>query len=447
MAGGARRTQDGLWADSLVMMSVFEQWGFIALVMILAVSGVGCSTDSPPAEEAAPARVENSDQPTPAPRTPQALDETVKTMMVEGQQAFQRGNYERALALLDSAQAAAPRAPVVFFNRGRVYTALNRVEAAKEQFRTAIELDPAYPEARRRLGDIEYQQGESRKALQLYRDEAKIDPGAQLFVNIGMIYADQGKVDSARAAYERAVTLDSTDASAHMMYGQFLEEIGELETALQHSQTALSINPDRPNYQFAVGSQLFQLGRLEEAAPHLKQAADGRLLHYPAQYNMGQVLMRLGRDQEAERYLARADSSRQLMDQITNAQRVASQNPGAVTHWIKLGDLFRQAGERNRAVQAFNRAASLAPTNLTVQNRLGEMMLAEGNTQQAIQRFQNIVQTDETLADAWINLGLAHAVAGNCEAARRAWNTALTHRPGDATAKKYLAGLCQYNAQ
>lgn len=415
--------------------------------MSMALGSAGCSSDQSPAEDEGATATETTKQRVTSKWTPETLDERVKTLMVEGQKAFQRGNYERALALLDSAESVEPRAPVVFFNRGRVYTALNRFNAAQEAFRTAIELDPQYPEARRRLGDIEYQRGQREAALTRYREEAEIAPDAQLYVNMGMIYADLGNVDSARIAYERAVSLDSTDASAHMMYGQFLEETSDLESALAHSRKALSIEPDRPNYQFAVGSQLFQLGRLDEAANYLKQAADGRLLHYPAQYNMGQVLMRLGREEEADQYLARADSARKLMDQITAAQGAASRNPQSVEHWIELGRLFRRAGERNHAVQAFNRAASLQPTNLMVQNELGKMMLAEGKTKQAIQRFQNIVQADETLVDAWINLGLAYAVAGNCESARRAWNTALTHRSGDATAKKYLAGLCQYNAQ
>jgi len=422
---------------------------FVAMSMVLVA---GCSSnDTPSAGEAATTTsstppAQRSEQ-VAARWSPDALDEHERSMLVEGQKAFQRGNYEQALAFLDSVETAEPRAPVVHFNRGRVYSALNRFDAARSSYRRAIELDPQYPEARQRLGDIEYQYGRVRSALDLYREEEKIDPTSQLYVNMGLIYTKLGKVDSARMAYDRAVALDSTDANAHMMYGQFLEETGNLEAALTQSRKALSIEPDRPNYQFAVGSQLFQLGQLEEAATYLKQAADARLLHYPAQYNMGQVLMRLGREQEAETYLARADSARQLMDQITTAQDVASRNPNAVANWVELGELFRKAGEQGRAVQAFNRAASLEPTNLRVQNKLGEMMLAEGRTQQALQRFQNILSVDETRSDVWINLGLAHAVAGNCTEARQAWNTALQYRPNDPTAKKYLEGLCQYSAQ
>lgn len=276
------------------------------------------------------------------------------------------------------------------------------------------------------------------------RAEASSSPR---YVQLGEAYAKRGQADSARAAYEQAVALDRTNANAHMMYGQFLEETGDLEAALAHSRQALSLQPDRPNYQFAVGSQLYQMDRLEAAVPYLKRAADTRLLHYPAQYNLGQVLMRMGREEEAERYLVRADSSRQLMGQITAAQGAASRHPNDAEIWIRLGALFRQAGERDQALQALNKAAALQPDNLSVQNSMAEMMLADNKPGQAIERFQAILSVDRTRLDTWVNLGLAYAVRGSCEEARRAWKIVLKHRPDDPTATKYLAGLCQYTAQ
>lgn len=405
---------------------------FLFICFAVVLSGVGCSSDS---QESGGKNVGDK------------LDRRVKTILVQGQQAFQRGEFQRALAFLDSAEQRAPKAPVVSFNRGRVYTALNRLEAARKEYQRAIALDPQYPEAWLRLGDIEFQQGNLKKALRLYRKEEDVAPSSAMYVKMGQAYTKLSVADSARIAYQKAIALDSTNANAHMMYGQFLEKTGHLRNALTHSRKALSLQPKRSNYQFSVGSHLYQLGRLKEAVKYLKQAADARLLHYPAQYNLGQVLTRLGRENEANRYLARADSSRQLMDQITAAQRTASSQPNDVKNWIRLGQLFRKAGERNQAVQAFNMAATIQPKNLDVQDNLGEMMLAEGKTKEAIQRFQAILNTDRTRVDTWINLGLAFAVAGNCDAARNTWQTALKHRPGDKTAKKHLSGLCQYAAQ
>jgi len=370
------------------------------------------------------------------------LPPRAQELLIEGQKAFQMGQYERAMVQLDSAEAFAPGAPVIPFNRGRVYTALNQIKAAQQEFKEAIRRDPGYPEIRLRLGDIELQEGNLEEALDYFRKEATIAPTTQLFVNMGEAYYKLGKADSARFSYESALVADSTNASAHMMYGQLLEELGRVDEALVHSKKALEIEPRTTNYQFAVGSQLFQLGQLEEAARYLKQAADGRLLHYPAQYNLGQVLTRLGREQEAQNYLARADSSRALMDRITNTQSIAAQNPNSEDGWIELGELFRDAGERDRAVQAFNRAAALDPANIRLQNNIGEMMLAEGDVRGAVQRFQDILRQDERQPEVWKNLGLAFAVAGLCEDARAALGIAIEQKPGDKAIQELQASIC-----
>lgn len=372
----------------------------------------------------------------------ETLAPRAQELLINGQKAFQMGEYERAMAYLDSAETFAPGAPVVSFNRGRIFTALNQVDAAQQAFEEAIDRDPYYPEVRLRLGNIELQEGDLEEALAYYREEAAIQPGAQLFVNMGEAYYKLGKADSAQIAYGRALDTDSLNASAHMMYGQLLEELGRLEEALVHSKKALALEPHMTNHQFAVGSQLFQLGELEQAAEHLKQAADGRLLHYPAQYNLGQTLTRLGRDQEAQYYMARADSSRVLMDRITNTQSIAAQNPNVADGWIELGELFRHAGERDRAVQSFNRASAIAPENPRLQNNIGEMMLAEGDVRGAVKQFQSILRNDEHQPDVWKNLGLAFAVAGLCEDARMALDVALSYTPDDATIKELKAGIC-----
>ena len=418
-------------------------WLFIPyLAVILCLSG--CDTDSARQHrDAAPL------QPWPpvASTATKQLDTRAQQLLIEGQKAFQMGQYEQAMAFLDSAATIEPQAPVIPFNRGRVYTALNQIENAQTAFKQALRTDPGYPEIRRRLGDISLQQGNLEEAIAYYREEEKIESGAELFVNMGESYYRLGQADSAQFYYERAIHFDSTNAYAHMMYGQLLEELGLLDQALVHSRKAMALDPSQTNYQFAVGAQLYQLNRLEESVPHLKGAADSKLLHYPAQYNLGQVFLRLGRDDEAQYYLARADSSRELMDQITNMQGIAAQHPNAIADWIALGELFRQAGERDRAIQAFNRASALDPNHLRLQKNIGEMMLAEGDVRGAIRSFQSILRADEKQPEIWKNLGLAFAVAGMCDDARLALKIALEQQPDDTAVSDLLAGICTTEAR
>lgn len=419
------------------------RWLIVLLIGVgSAVLGSGCAADS---SEQAGSEESAAEASADTPR--RTIDAQARSILLEGEQAFQQGQYDRAFALADSAEQYAPEAAVVPFFRGSIYTALNRVDEAKAAFQEALARDSLYPEAHYRIGNLEQERGRMRAALNRYRAEARIAPTSALYAEMGAAYAELGVPDSARWAYEQALAQDSTNASTHMRYGQFLEETGDLEAALEHSRQAQALQPDRPNYQFAVGSQLYQLGRLEEAVDPLRRAADARLLHYPAQYTLGQVLVRLGEDEDAERYLARADTARELMDRITTLQEAVAQQPDAVASWIELGALYHRAEEPQRALQAYSQAVRLEPGNLTAQHRIGELLLAVGETEAARQRFQMIVDAAPDRVETWLHLGRAHATAGDCEAARRAWKTALQYRPDDRTAQQYLDDLCQYEAQ
>lgn len=371
------------------------------------------------------------------------LDARVETFLLQAEEAYQSGSYERALALADSAEEYGPGAAVIPFFRGSVYTAMGRFDAAQEAYQGAVERDPEYPEAYLRMGDNAFQRSNYREALQFYKKEEEIAPSSDLYVKLGRAYAELGEADSARSAYEQAVARDSTNADAHMMFGQFLEEVGDIEEALNHSRKALSLQPDHPNYQYAVGAQLYQLGELEEAVEHLKRAADERLLHYPAQHNLGQVLMRLGREEEANYYLARGDSARELMDQISSAQDAISRNPDDIENWIRLGELYRAADAPDQALETFKRAANVEPENLSVHSNMAELLLEHGNAEEAIRRFETILDADPSRVEARLHLGRAYAEVGNCDEARRSWETVLEERPDEAEAKEYLAELCQ----
>jgi len=420
-----------------------------ARISILVVMGfatllwVGCSSENSSSEGVRESSVRSgSAQEAGAGGSRRVADSTVKTFLIKGSKALERGSYQRALTLADSAEKYEPNLPLISFFRGSVYTEQQKLDAARKAYQRVVELDSTYPEARLKMGNIEFDRGKFRTALRLYREEEKVSTTSALHVKIARTYEKLGVSDSARMAYEEALALDSTNANAHMMYGQFLEDRGELGAALTQSRKALELNSENANYQFAVGSQLYRTGHLEEAVKHLKRAADERLLHSAAQYNLGQVLRRLGREEDANYYLARADSARQLIDQISSAQERASRNPKDVSSWMRLGGLYREAGAFDRALQAFERAARIRPRNLSVQHRIAEVLLKKGHTEDAIQRFRAILDAERSFVDAWVGLGRAHTTEGRCEKARRAWKRALTYQPNNAAAKAHLNDVC-----
>ena len=411
-------------------MSPWKPYLSTILVCACVHLGMGCSRDD--VQQGEPLRT---------------IDPRARSLLLEGEEAYQRGGYEWALILADSAARFQPDLAEIYFFRGTVFMALHRFDAALHSFQEAIDRDAFLEGAWMRMGDIESELGRPGEAIQFYRREEALHPHSGLYEKMGRIYAQAGMADSARLAYENAIALDSANAPVHLLYGQLWEQLGDYAAALVHSRKALALRPDVPNYQFIVGSQLFRSGNIEEAQLYLQRAADALPLHYPAQYNLGQALIRLGREGEANFYLARADSARLLMNSITRLERSVALNPSQFGNWIHLGDLYHKAERYEQAAEAFRMAAALEPRNTDVRIRLAKVMMATGNAVEAIKLFQSVLGVDDTVVDVWLNLGLAYAVLGICEEARYAWETAIGLKPDSDPAKDYLSGLCQYTTQ
>ncbi len=325
---------------------------------------------------------------------------------------------------MDSAAQYEPDFADVYFLQGEILLTSHRPEEALAAFQQVKLLDPAYPGVHQRLGDVAYQQHDPNQGLAYYAQEAELNPSASLLEQVGKMYAEAGDATTARNVYTRALALDSTRASTHLLLGQLLEQLGELELALTHSRKALALDANNANYQFATGAQLFQLGRLEEAETYLRNAADAQLLHYPAQYNLANLLLRKDRQDEAQKYFARADTARILMDQIHQVEQALARSPNQAEYWQQLGLLYEKAEMAGRAANAFTTALQLDPLNIEAQHGLARAAQHEGNFTEAIRRYKLMLVANAASLEAWLGLATVQSHAGDCEAARISWQKA-----------------------
>jgi len=365
----------------------------------------------------------------------------VGRFLVDAQRAYERGTYEMALALSDSAERYAPDLADIHFLRGVVYTQLNQLHIARAAYDVVLELDPVYPGARYNMGLNAFRRGKLRDAITYYQAEREIAESSNLMLELGRAYAKLGEPDSARVAYEQALVLDSTNTTAYMWLGQLHEELGEFEQALTYSREGLRLRPDDLDYKYIIGSLLYRSGQIDEAVGYLEPVADARPWHHGAQFNLGQVLMRLDREDDAQRYFVQADSAQQMQQKINEAQQTINRDPQLLDNWVALGTLLRQSGQLDLAVEAFKVATSLQPRNLFLQSNLALVMMESGDTEAAIRRYRAILGLDSTLVEVWLNLGAAYANADRADEARAAWRQTLKYKPGHATARAYLAQL------
>lgn len=308
-------------------------------------------------------------------------------------------------------------------------------------FAGVLSLDSTYRSARYSLGNLDFQQGRFRSALRWYRGEIRHHPQPQVWLNVGLVYANLHRADSARAAYRRAMALDSTFAPAYMLLGQEFKNDGRMRLALRTSLKGLALEPNNPSSLGIVGSMQFQQGQLDQAEANLKKAIELRSWDYRAHYTLGRIFEQRGDQAEAGYHLGLADSLQAILTTAAHLERQVQENPYSLQRWIQLVELYRSMERYHEALAALQAAAVLEPSDIAIQNNLAYLFLATGDTSQAIVRLRSIVRQDSLHEETWRNLGTLYLETGNPGDALYAWRKVAVLTPGDPVAQGYLDSL------
>jgi tetratricopeptide (TPR) repeat protein len=391
-------------------------------------------------------------------RATRPLDPEAAALVEALRSAYRHSDFQAALALADSLDLRAPGLAEVEYTRGLTLNAMRRYDEARASLQRVVERDPRYRGAWYHLGHNAFLQRQYTDAIRHYgkerelvarllksrRDES-IDPQAlpTIIAQIGRAYERLGVPDSARIAYEQALSLDSTLAVGHAWMGEWCENHGLLEEAFHHARKALKGDARNLEYVYRLGLMYLQNGHPAESLPFLGLVAQQWPGHEGATYNLGRALKATGSEEEGQALLDRVEEIQRLQEEALVAERGVETYPDDPNRWVALAGYMLRSGYLDRAEVAFQAARALAPDNLLLQNDLANLALARGDTTSAILRFQNLLRQDSTFADGWLNLGIVYAVRGRPDDARVAWEHVLRHRPQDPDARRYLSELDQ----
>ncbi len=303
----------------------------------------------------------------PAQRKP--IPPAATNRVTRAQMAIIDGNYSGALPAVEEAIRRAPHFGRAHFVRAEILTRLDRLDEARDAFEQVLAIDPAYPAIRFHLGSNAVQRGEYDEALDHYEAEASfvehdtpMEHRLAVWMQVGNIHRQLGEIDEAQAAYDRALSEDSTFDHAFDALGQLYQEDGELDKALKARQRALDLKPENGGYAYHVGSLLFQLDRPDEAIPFLEKARQKLPWFEGSFYNLGRIRTAQGKTAEGERLLAAADSLRARQSELGMAKTNAEVHRTAVA-WIIYADMLNADARYEEALQAYQAAAALDPSD------------------------------------------------------------------------------------
>jgi tetratricopeptide (TPR) repeat protein len=353
-------------------------------------------------------------------------EDSADALHLLGVLTHQQGQHDRAVEMIGRAIALNPAAAAYHANRAEVYRALGRLKHAEDDCRTALRIQPDYPEAANGLGLILLARGQLGEAAAQFRLALRLRPGyAVACNNLGNALRRQGDQAGAVAHFRRALELDPQLAEAHSNLGQMRLERKEPDQALPHCREAVRLRPHLSEAHNNLGNVLRELGRLEEArssyAEALRLNPELAMVHN----NMGQALQEEGRIDEAIAWYGRA----------------LELEPETARYHGNLASALEAQERHDEAVARYEIALRLDPGHAESCNGLGWVRHEQGRYDEALAHYRRALRLDPSLAAAHCNLGTIQGELSDFDGAERSFREALRHDPRMAGAYAQLATM------
>lgn len=160
-----------------------------------------------------------------------------------------------------------------YTNLGFAQARAQSASAALAAYNEALRLKPDFAQALSYRASLHLDLGETARAETDLRAAIAARPRmAEAHNTLGLVLAQQDRVDEAIASFRTAATLQPAFAQAWNNMGIALAVSGRLTEALEAFGESVRLQPDSGEAHLNLGSVLADSGRLSEARPHLERA-------------------------------------------------------------------------------------------------------------------------------------------------------------------------------
>lgn len=220
---------------------------------------------------------------------------------------------EAAVEFLSRAIEADPQFVAAQYALGVVHQNLGNRWKAAAQFRASAQLDPAYAEPYKALGDL-YLTAPRRlfdEAIKAYTKAIDLRPFyADAHVGLGDALAAKGDVDPAVAAYQRGIEHNPMNAKVHVSLGKlYYAEKGLYYESVNAYKKAIDLDPAYLDARMGLAEVYEDKGLYKEAIDEYRKVVDADAKNTGALYNLASVYEKVDPKEAIalwERYIALA---------------------------------------------------------------------------------------------------------------------------------------------
>jgi tetratricopeptide (TPR) repeat protein len=247
---------------------------------------------------------------------------------------------------------------------------------------------------------------------------------ADLEHNLGLAYAEVGKLDEARSILEKFavehLSVPSLFDVARVAYKQ-----RDYRGSLGYLAHARDLEPDNPSVHYSFGVVCLDLDLIAEAQKSFEKAVKLDPENSSYNYAMGAIAL-FSHDPEIA---------------VPYFKQYLKHNPTDPRGKLAVGIAFFRAKDYDEAAPWFDQAAKEAVTATSAHYYLGSLALRMGRVDEALPQLQSALRAKPDYADALAELGRYYFVRRNYDEAEKQLQQALKRNPDHMAANFYLLSL------
>jgi protein O-GlcNAc transferase len=276
--------------------------------------------------------------------------------------------YRRALSYLDTAEIRQSRDPILLLALTEAYYGAAQAQRARETAVRLARLPGVDPKVHFSLGLVLAEHGEYQLAVGQFEAIPTDERDVAAEMNLGMAYTRLKNFETARAAYERAIRLDSRNPEPYYHIGIDESALENHHAAVDWMTEAHNQAPNRLDISFALVEELIHSHNYEQAHSVLTLA----IAAHPNDPSLREALADLFAAQH------------QRHDAVKTYRDYLQLNRGSVSARLALARVYEEMGQTESARAALAEVLKLSPKNAKAEAQLGRLAFEAGNEEEAL---------------------------------------------------------------
>ncbi len=335
---------------------------------------------------------------------------------------LRNGRWDEATRILTDGLAGNKGDSVLYNALARASLGRRDATGAESYLLKAREADPAFLQTYHNTATFKLAQGKPEEAVAQYDLALDVKPDDVRALTASAAVLDkQGKTDEAKTRLEKARATGDTGAALRL--AEFLQQHGKSDEAVAVLDAELQKQPSNMNFVLA------------KAKLHVSRKEADKAMALYGQLEAANPWNGVMERTRAWLALGETDKAEEM------ARRLIALSPEKPQSYMPLAAILEARKDRAGAEEMLAKALSLEPKNPQLGVLLGEFQLRGRDLKKAQQSFDTVLQLDPLNAQALTGKGMVLQLAGDRDAAAKAYLQAVQAQHDHVPALNNLAML------